>query len=668
MIKSGVIGRLGTLVLLAFTVICSEAAERVAFVVGNSDYQHAGALANPENDARSVAAMLEELDFKVITVIDADVDKFYSGLDRFIREAAGARVGLFYYAGHGIEVENQNYLIPIDAELQQSSHLRTQAISLHTVLDEMSDARIPAKMVVLDCCRNNPLTRSWMSSRSIGKGLAPVTDRDIPEATMILFAAKPGQVALDGEGKNSPFTTALVSELTKPGRNAMDAFLAVSDAVVENTGRRQEPWVKLDGAGRAFRSFSLVSGDKPVSVPAITTTAPTPPKSEVSTDASMTGKKKSPGTPGMKVVPDQYSSIQEAINEAVENDVILIKSGTYREMLNIPKTDGLEIRGAEKGSVFIQVPADAKIGNIVTIDSREAENLKISNLNFSFNRGKTEPEQEWGEVLDSHIQVVNGSVEIQNCDFEGGMHLFGVRVLGGKGMVMNCQFQQCLMGVQICNPGTKGFVSGCEIENSYIRAITIFGGAEGTVERCKMEGAIQLGIAVVGQGTKGIIKGNTIRRCGVQGIEASGAADLLAENNTCTEHTGAGILAFDKGSQIVLKGNRCIRNEQAGIGVMKGAEGEIIGNICSENLFGISGYEEVSFKIRDNHCDNNRNSGITVETGDCEVWVTGNRCSGNGEFGIGIAGACYPKEFSNNTASGNGSSNIDRNVRFQQRY
>mgnify|MGYP003639577432 CR=1 FL=1 len=652
--------------LLSFARI-SESADRVALIVGNGDYQNTSKLTNPTNDAKAVAAMLEKLNFKVITLLDADVDAFYDGIDRFKRESAHARVGLFYFAGHGIEIESRNYLMPVDADLEQSSHLRTQAIDLQTILQEMEDSRIPAKMVILDCCRNNPLTRSWMSTRSLGQGLAAVTDQDIPEATMILFAAKPGQVALDGTGKNSPFTAALLRELTQPKRNAMDAFLAVSDSVVETTESRQEPWVKLDGAGRAFRSFSLVddaesgligTGTRPIEAPQ---SEPVP--EMISAPAVVDSKPKSL-TPGMRMVPDHYKTIQSAVDAAVENDVILIKPGIYTEMISIPAKNGIELRGSDRSSVILRVPESANPGEIVTIDSRVAENLKISNISFEFSEGDTEHDLDPEAVPDAHVQIVGGSVEVTNCNFDGGMSLYGVRVLGGKGTIRNCEIRQSVIGIQICNKGVVALVSGCEIEDSIQRSINIFGEADATIERNSLEGAAEVGIAVVGKKTKAIVRSNVIERCGVQGIEVSDGASLVAEGNTCIEHTGAGILALGEGTYAVLRKNKCDRNEQGGIGAIQNARGEMVGNTCNENRIGITLYQGAGFEIRDNRCDFNRASGISIESSDCEVWLTGNQTSNNKENGIAVLAACYAKEFSDNRGSGNGMGTINRNARF----
>jgi uncharacterized caspase-like protein len=176
--------------LLAAGSLCG--AERVALVIGNNDYQHANPLTNPVRDARAVAEALGRLGFEVTRLENSTVEQFYEGIEKLKSSAGGAKVGLVYFAGHGVEVEGKNYLLPVDADLSSAAQLRTQAVALDTVLADLGAARLPAKMVILDCCRNNPLTRSWMGTRSAGSGLAEVKDTVLPDATMVMFSAGPG--------------------------------------------------------------------------------------------------------------------------------------------------------------------------------------------------------------------------------------------------------------------------------------------------------------------------------------------------------------------------------------------------------------------------------------------------------------------------------------------
>jgi hypothetical protein len=256
----------------------SPAAERVALVVGNGAYTQARALKNPTRDAAAVAGTLRDAGFQVTVVNDATVEAFFEGLETFKKAATGAEVALFFYAGHGMEVDGKNYLLPVDAALESSAQLRTQTVPLETVLGDLDAARAVAKLVILDCCRDNPLSRSWMASRSSGTGgLGAIADGTVPPATMIMYASAPGQVALDGTGANSPFTEALVAHLAQPGLSAFDTFLGVSDVVARTTGEKQVPWIKFDGAGRAFRLFTLGRGPVGATPPPVVAMRPTVP-------------------------------------------------------------------------------------------------------------------------------------------------------------------------------------------------------------------------------------------------------------------------------------------------------------------------------------------------------------------------------------------------------
>ncbi len=246
--------------LTLFLPAMLNAADRIALVVGANDYTDAPALKNAVADSQLVAKTLEETGFKVITLENASIKDFHRGLENMKRLSGSAGVGIVYFAGHGVEVDGQNYLLPVDAKLEDPEDLRYQTISLKSVLEDMSASRIIAKVVILDCCRDNPLRgRSWITTRSSkgGLGLGKIYDTDLPESSLILYSAAPGQVALDGTESNSPFTLALTSRLKFPGMSLFDVFHKVSDDVHESTGKRQEPWVKSDGAGRTFRELVL---------------------------------------------------------------------------------------------------------------------------------------------------------------------------------------------------------------------------------------------------------------------------------------------------------------------------------------------------------------------------------------------------------------------------
>ena len=229
-------------VLLSVLSLPVPAAQRVALVIGNAQYRHTTPLLNPRNDAADVAGALEDLGFEVIEGIDVDKGAFGSMLREFAKAARGAEVTLFFYAGHGLQVEGKNYLVPTDAKLVDEVDLDLEAFELAKFMRQM---RGGTNLVLLDACRDNPLAsnlvRSMGPTRSaaVGRGLGRV---ETGSGTLIAYATQPGNVADDGEGRNSPFTGALLAHIATPGLS-VDALLArVTDDVMKRTGERQQPW------------------------------------------------------------------------------------------------------------------------------------------------------------------------------------------------------------------------------------------------------------------------------------------------------------------------------------------------------------------------------------------------------------------------------------------
>ena len=212
---------LATLLTVVLASPAALAAGRVALVVGNSAYAAIGALPNPGNDATDVAAALGRLGFDVTTVRDADRVGMSEALRIFTRESAGADVSLVFYAGHGLEMDGVNYLVPVDAQLERDTDVRFEAV----VLDDVLAATVGAglRIVILDACRNNPLARSMQrtgASRNVSRGSFGELDENLlGDETLVAYAAAAGTTAADGTGRNSPYTTAL---LELPGRATGD--------------------------------------------------------------------------------------------------------------------------------------------------------------------------------------------------------------------------------------------------------------------------------------------------------------------------------------------------------------------------------------------------------------------------------------------------------------
>jgi len=224
--------------MLAFSGLSDRAlaADRLALVIGNSGYKNAP-LANPANDAKLMAATLETAGFKVTRIIDADQKSMKRALMKFSRDLrkSGAE-GVFYYAGHAVQVNNKNYLIPIGADIQDESELDLEAIDVNAFLSTMARSSTASNIVILDACRNNPFASTFVSPLD---GLAKVL---APRGTFIAYATAPGQVAYDGTTGNSPYTLALTKAMTRPGLTIEQVFKQTRREVLAFTKDQQIPW------------------------------------------------------------------------------------------------------------------------------------------------------------------------------------------------------------------------------------------------------------------------------------------------------------------------------------------------------------------------------------------------------------------------------------------
>jgi uncharacterized caspase-like protein len=229
---------------LVATSISAYADKRVALVIGNSDYQNVAKLTNPANDASAIASMFKAAGFdSVVSKLNLPVNEMRRALRDFGNKSRDADVAVLYYAGHGIELDGTNYLIPVDASLETDADVMDEALALDRVLFAVEPAK-KLRLIILDACRDNPFVRTMkrtIASRAVGRGLAKV-EPSSPN-TMIAFAAKAGSTASDGDTKNSPFAVALVEHLPKPGLDLRKAFGFVRDDVLKSTGNKQEPYV-----------------------------------------------------------------------------------------------------------------------------------------------------------------------------------------------------------------------------------------------------------------------------------------------------------------------------------------------------------------------------------------------------------------------------------------
>ena len=234
------------------------ASRKAAFVVGNSKYRHIGALANPSRDARAVARALERIGFDVTTVIDGDQKSLTRSLSRFAERSRGADIALFYFAGHGIQINGENYLLPVSVKASAADAILKQGMSLNEVRNRLHEANAGLSIFILDSCRENPFgplatkrTSETAIPLRIGSGLAQMQSA---AGMLIAYATQPGKLAFDGQGAHSPFTDSLLRHLEEPGLEIRLMLGRVREDVVAKTAGGQIPWVEEAVLGEFYFS------------------------------------------------------------------------------------------------------------------------------------------------------------------------------------------------------------------------------------------------------------------------------------------------------------------------------------------------------------------------------------------------------------------------------
>ena len=267
--------------LLTALTLTARAADKAALVIGCAGYKNITALPLVRTDIKDVGDALTALGFHVTRVPDPGIDAFNEALIQFKTTARGARVALVYYSGHGMEHDTVNYLLPVDCTLETSAQLRSQAINVETLLTDLKATGVPARTVILDCCRDNPFgaaTKSWSATKSAVDAnlLRELGEAEIPEATMVVFASSSGRKAaarLNKDSTHSPFTAAFLEFMKLPGLSLRDVFDRVEDDVTTATLGRQTPVVKYGGSSKVFREMVLLPGGplpaKPAADPAL---------------------------------------------------------------------------------------------------------------------------------------------------------------------------------------------------------------------------------------------------------------------------------------------------------------------------------------------------------------------------------------------------------------
>ena len=251
-------GLLLAISLLVFTPrwASSEPERRIALLIGNGAYATAP-LANPANDAEDMAKVLKGCGFKVTIKINANRAEMREAIGAFGDQIMRGGVGLFFYAGHGLQVDGENYLVPIGADVKRKVDIQDQCLAASYVLQTMEEAKNGMNIIILDACRNNP----FRGFRSTGQGLAHM---DAPSGSILAYSTAPGSVASDGQGRNGLYTSKMLKHITTPGQRLEDMFIKVRNEVKAESEDRQIPWETQSLTG----VFYFVPGDNAVTEPA----------------------------------------------------------------------------------------------------------------------------------------------------------------------------------------------------------------------------------------------------------------------------------------------------------------------------------------------------------------------------------------------------------------
>ncbi|MDY6789926.1 MAG: SUMF1/EgtB/PvdO family nonheme iron enzyme [Thermodesulfobacteriota bacterium] len=226
------------LIFLTPNIAIPAPKRRIALVIGNANYIHGGSLANPVNDARAITKKLENLGFTVLKHENCSQRAMKKAIDAFGRSLKSYDVGLFFYAGHGVQVKGNNYLIPTNAKLDDENDAEYDCVRTGRILAKMESAGTRTNIVILDACRDNPFERSW-NRRAKGSGLAFM---NAPSGSLIAYSTSPGMTASDGTGKNGRFTSALLHHIDTPNITILQMFQRVRSTVMNESANQQTPW------------------------------------------------------------------------------------------------------------------------------------------------------------------------------------------------------------------------------------------------------------------------------------------------------------------------------------------------------------------------------------------------------------------------------------------
>ena len=362
-----------------------------------------------------------------------------------------------------------------------------------------------------------------------------------------------------------------------------------------------------------------------------------------------------------RIVPNQYATIQAAIDDARNGDTILVNAGIYRETIVLHDWKDIEIRGENRNTTIVR--AEDPTRNL--LEAIRVDRGRISNLTFEFlETGGTKVEKEKRRSL--LLLTSDSRTTVSGCIFRGGRNMFGAYCGVGESLITDCQMENCVAGLVASGIGSNSTLRDNTISRSEWSGILIEYGANCTAQGNVSKNNQQSGILALNESTTARLIRNTCTENDGNGIAFMKGSTGSAEGNECYENLATGIELRDTVG-IELVDNVSSRNKQSGVFVVAGETTVIKSNRCEENdRVGIA-VSQSSPLIENNHCNKNRFSGIAVQDGACKPRVISNTCNENGENGIAVAREAYPAEFRDNQASGNKKNpQINRTVKFRK--
>ncbi len=424
--------------LIAQNRLAMQKQYRTALVIGNAQYKLAAELANPINDATDIANSLRKLGFEVTLLKDADLRQMEQAIENFNRNLRQGGTGLFYFAGHGTQVDGENYLIPIDARLEREQDVRYESLPVGKLLNVMEDASNDVNIIILDACRNNPFGRKW---RSFQRGLAPPTQT--VKGTLIAYATSPGKTALDGEGRNSPYTTALLQHMKTPDLDVEQMFKQVRADVLKETRGKQTPWESSSLVG-SF-AFNAVGGNsnnvatsvvKPSPVTTITTPVTTPLPSPIT---SLVVTPSATLSPTSATRTAYFSKPPSLLKASTTYNRVSEPGAVYYFTINLPENAGEPLQKItiqqREGLEYIRFQLDKSVAFEGT-ESQEGQKIDLTDISSD---QKTQTVSiAFNPPISPGKKITVGLKAMQNPQSDG-VYLFGVTAFP-KGEKTHSQF------------------------------------------------------------------------------------------------------------------------------------------------------------------------------------------------------------------------------------